>query len=51
MTRKCATSGSLSMISDHQSILNRLARIEAALGITEDPQDHEDIWRRTSNDS
>lgn len=35
-------SGSLSMIPDHQSILNRLARIEAALGITEDSQDHED---------
>lgn len=33
---------SLSVIPDHQSILNRLARIEAALGITEEPQDPED---------
>jgi hypothetical protein len=30
---------SLPMIPDHQSILNRLARIEAALGITDEPQD------------
>lgn len=35
-------SASVSMIPDHQSILNRLARIEAALGITEDSQDQED---------
>ncbi|CAI7662900.1 unnamed protein product [Penicillium glandicola] len=33
---------SLPVIPDHQSILNRLARIEAAIGITEDPQDPED---------
>lgn len=34
--------GSPPVIPDHQAILNRLARIEAALGITEDPQDPED---------
>lgn len=34
--------GSPPVIPDHQSILNRLARIESALGITEDSQDPED---------
>lgn len=33
---------SLSVIPDHQSILNRLARIESALGITEDHQSPEE---------
>ncbi|CAI7584131.1 unnamed protein product [Penicillium viridicatum] len=36
------TFGSPPVIPDHQSILNRLARIESALGITEDSQDPED---------
>ncbi|KOS47128.1 hypothetical protein ACN38_g1973 [Penicillium nordicum] len=34
--------GSSPVIPDHQSILNRLARIESALGITEGSQDPED---------
>ncbi|KAF4760520.1 hypothetical protein HAV15_006465 [Penicillium sp. str.  len=34
--------GSPPVIPDHQSILNRLARIESALGITDDSQDPED---------
>ncbi|KAF7524446.1 hypothetical protein PCG10_005705 [Penicillium crustosum] len=34
--------GSPPVIPDHQSILNRLARIESALGITEDSQGPED---------
>lgn len=34
--------GSPPVIPDHQSILNRLARIESALGITEDSQEPED---------
>ncbi|KAG0156380.1 hypothetical protein PDIDSM_3558 [Penicillium digitatum] len=34
--------GSPPVIPDHQAILSRLARIEVALGITEDPQDRED---------
>ncbi|KAJ9485441.1 hypothetical protein VN97_g7908 [Penicillium thymicola] len=34
--------GSPPVIPDHQSILNRLARIESALGITEGSQDPED---------
>lgn len=34
--------GSPPVIPDHQSILNRLARIESALGITEDSKDLED---------
>ncbi|KAJ5170468.1 uncharacterized protein N7500_003251 [Penicillium coprophilum] len=39
---------SLPAIPDHQSILDRLARIEAALGITDDSQDLQDPEDETS---